>query len=79
MFDFEATEELLRSDDEDMDLDENAEEDIGKKELGAKAPEQQNEDISNARAASSIGYKVLYVHSGVKDCNPIKGNVFFKL
>ena len=41
MFDVEATEELLRSDDEDMDLDEKAEEDIGKKELGAKAPEQQ--------------------------------------
>ena len=41
MFDVAATEELLRSDDEDMDLDENAEEDISKKELGAKAPEQQ--------------------------------------
>ena len=37
----EATEELLRSDVKDMDLDEKAEEDIGKKELGAKAPEQQ--------------------------------------
>ena len=45
-----------------MDLDEKAEEDIGKKELGAKAPEQQNEDISYAKAASSIGYKVLYLH-----------------
>ena len=52
---------------------------LAKKELGAKAPEQQNEDISYAKAASSIGYKVLYVHSGVKDCDPIKENVFFKL
>ena len=55
MFDVEATMELLKIDDEDMDLDEKAEEDIGKKELWAKAPEQQYEDISYAKAASSIG------------------------
>ena len=86
LFDEDATDELLRSDDEDMsDLTEKAEENIGKDELGVKPTEESQDktkDKSYAAAASGKsvrGYEVLYIHSGVKERDRIESEVFFKL
>ena len=80
----EEMNELLDSDeDEDMsDLDEKAEEEIAKDELGVKKDDKPTEKTYAAVASKADnvrGFEVLYIHTGVKERSPITEDDFYKL
>ena len=74
MFDEEAMEDSLEAPTKTWTSMKRPRKTLAKKSL---EPRLQSSKLY-AKAASSIGYKVLYVHSGVKDRDPIKKFFFDK-